>query len=120
MATLHEMLLAPDVKPQVITDCEELVNNEVSGMAGISGTAIKLAYMYGDPHSQAAFAKMPIVIVAYSGGFGPTLSVLDRGGVRSRVLTSRRASFESGINSIFVDCCCRSASMMPSDTAPLS
>ena len=28
---------------------------------------------------------MPIVIVAYSGGFGPTLSVLDRGGVRSRV-----------------------------------
>jgi hypothetical protein len=25
------------------------------------------------------------VIVAYSGGFGPTLSVLDRGGVRSRV-----------------------------------
>jgi hypothetical protein len=44
MATLHEMLLAPDVKPQVITHCEELVNNEVSGMAGISGTAIKLAY----------------------------------------------------------------------------
>ena len=31
------------------------------------------------------FARMPIVIVAYSGGFGPTLSVLDRGGVRSRV-----------------------------------
>ena len=33
----------------------------------------------------AAFGKMPIVIVAYSGGFGPTLSVLDRGGVKSRV-----------------------------------
>jgi hypothetical protein len=44
MATLHEMLLAPDVKPQVITDCEALVNNEVSDMAGISGAAIKLAY----------------------------------------------------------------------------
>jgi hypothetical protein len=28
---------------------------------------------------------MPIVIVAYSGGFAPTLSVLERGGVRSRV-----------------------------------
>ena len=28
---------------------------------------------------------MPIVIVAYSGGFGPTLSVLDRGGVGARV-----------------------------------
>ena len=47
--------------------------------------AVKLAYMYGDPRSSAAFSKMPIVIVAYSGGFGPTLSVLDRGGVRSRV-----------------------------------
>ena len=42
--------------------------------------AVKLARMYGDPHSALAFARMPIVIVAYSGGFGPTLSVLDRGG----------------------------------------
>ena len=47
--------------------------------------AVKLARMYGDPHSAFTFARMPIVIVAYSGGFGPTLSVLDRGGVRSRV-----------------------------------
>jgi hypothetical protein len=28
---------------------------------------------------------MPVVIVAYSGGFGPTLSVLDRGGANSRI-----------------------------------
>jgi hypothetical protein len=47
--------------------------------------AAKLAGLYGDPRSVKAFANMPIVIVAYSGGFGPTLSVLDRGGVRSRV-----------------------------------
>ncbi len=47
--------------------------------------AQKLAKMYGDPRSATAFANMPIVIVAYSGGFGPTLAVLDRGGVRSRV-----------------------------------
>ena len=47
--------------------------------------AVKLARLYGDQHQVAAFANMPIVIVAYSGGFGPTLSVLDRGGVRSRV-----------------------------------
>jgi hypothetical protein len=47
--------------------------------------AVKLASLYGDPRSAAAFANMPIVIVAYSGGFGPTLYVLDRGGVRSRV-----------------------------------
>jgi hypothetical protein len=47
--------------------------------------AVKLAYMYGDPRSAMAFSRMPVVIVAYSGGFGPTLSVLDRGGVRSRI-----------------------------------
>jgi len=47
--------------------------------------AVKLANLYGDQRSTSAFANMPIVIVAYSGGFGPTLSVLDRGGVRSRV-----------------------------------
>lgn len=47
--------------------------------------AVKLAGLYGDPRSTAAFANMPIIIVAYSGGFGPTLAVLDRGGVRGRV-----------------------------------
>lgn len=47
--------------------------------------AVKLAKLYGDPRTAFTFARMPIVIVAYSGGFGPTLSVLDRGGVGSRV-----------------------------------
>jgi hypothetical protein len=47
--------------------------------------AVKLARMYGDPRSTIAFSRMPIVIVAYSGGFGPTVSVLERGGVKSRV-----------------------------------
>jgi hypothetical protein len=41
--------------------------------------------MYGDPQSAPTFGNMPIDIVAYSGGFGPTLAVLDRGGVSSRV-----------------------------------
>ena len=47
--------------------------------------AVKLGRMYGDPRTAFTFARMPIVIVAYSGGFGPTLSVLERGGVGSRV-----------------------------------
>jgi hypothetical protein len=47
--------------------------------------AVKLAKLCGDPRSAFTFAKMPIVIVAYSGGFGPTLSVLDRGGANSRI-----------------------------------
>jgi len=47
--------------------------------------AVKLARLYGDPRKAFTFANMPIVIVAYSGGFGPTLSVLDRGGANSRI-----------------------------------
>jgi hypothetical protein len=43
-ATLQEILLAPDRKPQVINDCCTLIDNEVSDKSGISGTAVKLAY----------------------------------------------------------------------------
>jgi hypothetical protein len=43
-ATLQEILLAPDRKPQVITDACTLLDNEVSDKSGISGTAVKLAY----------------------------------------------------------------------------
>ncbi len=48
-------------------------------------SAKQFAKLNGDPKSARAFFKMPIVIVAYSGGFGPTLSVLDRGGVNQRI-----------------------------------
>ena len=47
--------------------------------------AKKLAGLYGDQKSASAFANMPIVLVAYSGGFGPTLSVLARGGATQRI-----------------------------------
>ena len=43
-ATLREMLLAPDVKPQVVADCQALVKRELDSKSGVSGTAIKIAY----------------------------------------------------------------------------
>lgn len=43
-ATLQEILLAPDVRPRVVADCETMIKAEVSGMSGISGTGVKLAY----------------------------------------------------------------------------
>lgn len=43
-ATLQEILLAPDTKPQVVEDCCALIDTEVGGKSGISGTAVKLAY----------------------------------------------------------------------------
>ena len=44
MPTLQETLLAPDIQPHVIADCEELVDHEVADMSGVTGTAIRLAY----------------------------------------------------------------------------
>ena len=43
-ATLHEILLTPDTKPQVTADCMTLIQQEVSAKSGVSGTAVKLAY----------------------------------------------------------------------------
>jgi hypothetical protein len=51
----------------------------------VDEAAEQLARLHGDPRTARTFADMPIVIVAYSGGFGPTLAVLDRGGVKSRL-----------------------------------
>ena len=44
MATLQEMLLAPDIQPTVVADCEELVTDQVADMSGVTGAAVKLAY----------------------------------------------------------------------------
>lgn len=43
-ATLQQTLLAPETEPQVVADCQALIEQQVSGMSGISGTAVKLAY----------------------------------------------------------------------------
>ena len=43
-ATLREILLAPDVQPKVIDDCQTLIDEEVSEKSGVSGAAVKLAY----------------------------------------------------------------------------
>jgi len=42
--SLEAMLLGPDTQPQVIADCFTLIEQEVSAMSGISGTAVKVAY----------------------------------------------------------------------------
>src|ERR1700730_14138476 len=44
VATLQEILLAPDTKPRVTADCMTLIQQEVSAKSGVSGTAVKLAY----------------------------------------------------------------------------
>ena len=48
-------------------------------------SAEQFGKLNGDPASARAFAKMPIVIVGYSGGFMPTAFCLDVGGVGDRI-----------------------------------
>jgi hypothetical protein len=43
MATLQEML-SPEVAPQFVADCQALIDGEVDGKGGLSGTAVKAAY----------------------------------------------------------------------------
>jgi hypothetical protein len=43
-ATLFQILLAPDTRPKVIADCQQLIHQEIAGKSGISGIAVKLAY----------------------------------------------------------------------------
>jgi Family of unknown function (DUF6918) len=43
-ATLQEILLTPETRPQVTADCMTLIQHEVSAKSGVSGTAVKLAY----------------------------------------------------------------------------
>jgi hypothetical protein len=44
VATLQEILLAPDTRPQVTADCLTLIKQEVSAKSGVSGATVKLAY----------------------------------------------------------------------------
>jgi hypothetical protein len=43
-ATLRGTLLAPAIRPQVVADCQDLVDQEVADMSGVSGAAVRLAY----------------------------------------------------------------------------
>jgi hypothetical protein len=51
----------------------------------IMESADQLARLYGDPGAAKDFAKLPIVIVGYSGGFLPTAFSLDVGGLSDQV-----------------------------------
>ena len=43
-AMLRQILLAPDIQPCVVADCQRLIDQEVCGKSGVSGTAVKVAY----------------------------------------------------------------------------
>jgi hypothetical protein len=77
------------VAPQFAVDAADSSPGKFGDPGGfkrfLDEAAEQLARLHGDPRTKQTFANMPIVIVAYSGGFGPTLSVLDNGGVKPRI-----------------------------------
>jgi hypothetical protein len=42
--TLKEVLLAPERRPQLLTDCEKLIDEEVASKSGLSSIPIKAAF----------------------------------------------------------------------------
>jgi hypothetical protein len=42
--TLHDILLNPEARPQVVTECQQLVDDEVADKSGVSGLAVKTGY----------------------------------------------------------------------------
>jgi len=58
VATLHEILLAPETRPHVVDDCNALIEREVSEKSGISGTAVKLAYKTANTFASGHVRKM--------------------------------------------------------------
>jgi hypothetical protein len=45
----------------------------------------KMAEVYGDPSARSAFAEMPVVLVAYSGGYNPAAYAAAVGGAEDRI-----------------------------------
>ena len=77
------------VAPQLAYDAPDSNPGRFSERDGLkrfmAGAAAHLARVYGDARAEEAFAKMPVVIVAYSGGFVPAAWGLHVGGLGKRV-----------------------------------
>ena len=51
----------------------------------ITEAGVQLSTLYGDSRAKVALTKLPIVLVAYSGGYLPAAWSLARGGIESRI-----------------------------------
>lgn len=77
------------VAPQLAVDARDSSAGKF-WQAGAFGRFIgeagqQLARMFGDRKSLRTFASMPIIVVAYSGGYVAAASAIERGGLKKRV-----------------------------------
>ncbi len=77
------------VAPQLAADAADSSAGKLWEPGGfkrfLDEASAELAKAHGDPRSKAIFDKMPIVIVAYSGGYATAASCIRHGGAGSRV-----------------------------------
>lgn len=77
------------VAPQLAFDARDSSAGkfwEPGGFARFVGEAAqKLARLHGDPRSVRTFASMPVVIIAYSGGYLPAAACAQKGGLKQRL-----------------------------------
>ena len=77
------------VAPQLAYDAADSSAGKLRERGGfkrlMTEAAEHLTRLYGDPRAASAFAKMPVVIVTYSGGFVAAASSLQVGGLGNRV-----------------------------------
>ncbi len=77
------------IAPQLASDAADSSAGKLWQLGGLQRfleeASEELAKAHGDPRSKAVFEKMPIVIVAYSGGYMTAASCIRHGGAGSRV-----------------------------------
>jgi hypothetical protein len=77
------------VAPQLAVDARDSSPGKFWERGGVKRflgeAAQQLAKLANDPWSEAAFAKMPVVIVAYSGGYLPAAWAISTGGLGKRL-----------------------------------
>lgn len=77
------------VAPQFAVDARDSSAGKLWREGGmkrfLDEVAAKLAAAYGDPSAREHFAKMPVVIVGYSGGYLPTAATIAHGGIGDRL-----------------------------------
>ena len=101
MAALQQVLLAPETFPHVVADVQTMIDGEVDGKSGLSGTGLKVAYKavtsFASGYYQSAIESMLPQMVAQlepfwadfaavGGWFGDYLS--SRGGEVAEALLS--------------------------------
>jgi hypothetical protein len=82
---LNAVLLAPQMALDALDSSAG--NFWTAGGFGryLDEAAANIASVYGDPAARTTFAKLPVVFVAYSGGYDPAAYALRYGGVAKRI-----------------------------------